>query len=358
MLAFEGTDRGAEELRGLFARAHNINLNNLLGGGVGALWGLPLVVVRLLAPVHQWCSAACKRRHFVLAACLSATAALQLARACTSKCKFTQLQRRVLTHSPNCHLLLRLPSQATDADKAFFARRDIDLRRVLMMELEARAEAIICRMLTAGGGALPETLPALDGSVYVTCSLGAAGDHSFLEAGIMPLLTQLGVPMESLGGHLGTIRRYIGDTSKARPDSCLSSPLSRFDCSYDRRLGTAAAELLRLQDSALKRRLNTARAGSAAAAATAASCRRSKHHQSTAAAVATAEAAAVAAAAEVAALRSARKCTKQSARELMTSVLEARCDVKAWATPQPLGAHAADGAGSGFAITAVKTEDG
>eukprot|EP00953_Heterococcus_sp_UTEX-ZZ885_P019119 10680-Heterococcus_DN1.PRE.1 len=42
----------------------------------------------------------------------------------------------------------------------------------------------------------------------------------------------------------------------------------------------------------------------------------------------------------------------------MISVLEARCDVKAWATPQPLGAHAADGAGSGFAITAVKTEDG
>jgi hypothetical protein len=234
-----------------------------------------------------------------------------------------------------------------------------------MMELEARAEAIIRRMLAAGGGALPETLPALDGSVYVTCSLGAAGDHSFLEAGIMPLLTQLGVPMESLGGHLGTIRRYIGDTSKARPDSCLSSPLSRFDCSYDRRLGTAAAELLRLQDSALKRRLTTARAGCAAAAAAAANCRRSKHHQggsssssSAAAAVATAEAAAVAAAAEVAALRSARKCTKQSARELMISVLEARCDVKAWATPQPLGAHAADGAGSGFAITAVKTEDG
>jgi hypothetical protein len=61
MLAFEGTDRGAEELRGLFARAHNINLNNLLGGGVGALWGLPLVVVRMLAPFHLYCTA-CKRK--------------------------------------------------------------------------------------------------------------------------------------------------------------------------------------------------------------------------------------------------------------------------------------------------------
>eukprot|EP00953_Heterococcus_sp_UTEX-ZZ885_P006864 4192-Heterococcus_DN1.PRE.1 len=208
MLAFEGTDRGAEELRGLFARAHNINLNNLLGGGVGALWGLPLVVVRMLAPFHLYCTA-CKRKQ-----CQQPRTAANM----RSSLHLTRIELFLLSCARS--------SQATDADKAFFARRDTDLRRVLMMELEARAEAIIRRMLAAGGGALPETLPALDGSVYVTCSLGAAGDHSFLEAGIMPLLTQLGVPMESLGGHLGTIRRYIGDTSKARPDSSLSSPLS------------------------------------------------------------------------------------------------------------------------------------
>ena len=184
--------------------------------------------------------------------------------------------------------------QATEADKVMFGRKDTDLKRVVVMELEARSETIIHRLLQANGGSIPDTLPALDGSVLVTCSLGASGDHSFLEAGILPLLGQLGmlcthlcisgclgtnrpvavcailtesfilmpcagVPLSSLGGHLGAIQRYIGDSAKARPEGGCSSPLSRFDWCYDRRIGVAAVELLRLQDDVLKRRLQTAR---------------------------------------------------------------------------------------------------